>query len=86
MPPLGGVMVEFREEGTNDLLWKAIMQHLPRMDESTFYGNVGGALTEYKVEGVSYTFRKPVPSGTPDPPGEATPNCQYTPIITVSEV
>jgi len=50
-----GVVVCFRLEGTNDLLWTARMSALPATDD-TCVRIADGVETEYKVEQVRFEF------------------------------
>ncbi len=50
-----GVLVCFRLEGAMDLLWKARMSHLPKVDD-TCVTIAGEVETQYKVESVRIEF------------------------------
>jgi len=50
-----GVMVCFRDEDTNDLLWQARLGVLPPID-STCIAIADGVETEYKVEEIRFEF------------------------------
>lgn len=82
MPPPGGVMVEFRDEDTDELLWTAPMNSVPQEDDAVSYAVIGGSPTEYKVEGVTYQFR----AASPLVGENAVAHCQHTPVCTVSVV
>jgi hypothetical protein len=52
-----GNIVTFRMEGTEELLWKAPMQFVPRMDELVGLLENSEVATWYKVEAVKYELR-----------------------------
>ncbi len=78
-----GAVVEFRDNLTDELLWTALLLHIPRIDDVVNYGLIGGGLTTYEVKRVSWEFREPIPL-VEDPPIElAVEHCSYLPIVYV---
>jgi len=78
-----GVAVEFRDNLTEDLLWTALLLHIPRIDDVVNYGLMGGGLTTYEVKRVAWEFREPIPF-VEDPPIElAVEHCSHLPIVYV---
>jgi hypothetical protein len=51
-----GVVVCFRLEDTNELLWKSPMQVLPGPDDTVVLLDAEGGPATYKVEGVKFEF------------------------------
>ncbi len=60
-------IVEFRLEGTLELLWRSVLP-VPRVDDHVYYGVGSGPLTEYEVVSIPTTYRKMVVEG-PSPGG-----------------
>jgi len=71
--------VEFRDNVTKDLLWRALMPCVPEENDKLFYGVDGQATTEYELKSKEFTFAKPATVGE-------TPitDCQYITIVYVT--
>ena len=84
-----GVVVEFRLEGTAELLWEGPFHSIPRVDETLTYALDDEAPTTYKVESVRYDCRVrtiTVLDGQGNPVESVTELCSHTPVVTVSLV
>lgn len=72
-------IIEFRLEGTMELLWRSV-EPCPEVDDHLFYAVGSGELTEYEVVSIQTTYRKLVIEG-PSPGGgeleveDALSNC-----------
>ena len=53
-----GMLVEFRHQDTDVLLWETSIQVLPRKDDVVWYAVGAGALVGYDVKAVKWEFRK----------------------------
>ena len=53
-----GVLVEFRHENTNEILWESSLQLLPQKGDIVWYVIGAGVLTDYDVKSVKWEFRK----------------------------
>ncbi len=60
-------IIEFRLEGTEELLWRSV-EPRPHVDDHVFYGVGSGPCTEYEVVEIRTTYRKLVIEG-PSPGG-----------------
>ena len=71
-----GVFVCFLLEGTDEILWKAPMEIIPRPNDRVGHRNYGSTVdTWYKVEKISWEFEReePVFHGEPLAPPEPFP-------------
>ncbi len=81
-----GAIVEFRDDSTEDLLWTALLFHIPRIDDVVKYSLIDGSLTAYEVKRVAWEFREPIPL-IEDPPVElAVVHCSQLPTVYVELV
>ncbi len=67
-----GVFVTFLLEGTDEVLWKAPMEIIPRPNDRVGHQNHGSTVdTWYKVEKINWEFKREEPvfhGEPPDPP------------------
>ena len=71
-----GVFVTFLLEGTDEILWKAPMEIIPRPNDRVGHRNHGSTVdTWYKVEKINWEFEReePVFHGEPPAPPEPFP-------------
>ena len=86
MADIEPTIIEFRLEGTLELLWRSV-EPCPLEGETVYYGVGSGVLTEYEVVSVYTTYRhlcvdSPPPGGEVAVPG-ALSNCVPTVIVKV---
>ena len=55
----GGLVVEFRDNETDELLWEASMHMLPGEDAVIRHVDVDGVTTTYEVKGTAFGFFTP---------------------------
>ncbi len=85
---VGMVLVEFRLNTTDELLWEAAMLSPPETDDVVPCGVGTGELTDYTVVSLRREFRKTVIPGTVEDPGEVEVEgslCFCTYIVIVKE-
>lgn len=82
----GGVLVEFRHQDTDVLLWESSMQVLPQKIDVVSYAVGDGALTSYDVKGVKWEFRKmTMDDAEGDPQEVITGLSDCKPVVIVKE-
>ncbi len=81
-----GVLVEFRDHDSEELLWGACLQSLPQEGDTLAYAATGEALQDYKAEKVYYRFWQPIGQGVPVPGEPSTVLCQCRPVVFISVI
>lgn len=81
----GGVLVSFRDNATDDLLWQSVMHDVPQEDEVLYWTVGAGVTREYEINRVTRSFSQSELGG--GAPGEAPPtsHCNHVPIVYVTE-
>lgn len=86
MPPAAGVLVEFRDNVSDALLWEAVMNSVPQKDDVVGWSLTGGVPVMYEVQRVRFVFRQPTsqPGGQGGPSTPSSTVCQHTPTVYVT--
>ena len=85
MAAIGGVIVEFRDEDTDALLWKSAMYSIPGEDAEIEWTDSVDVTRIYEVKGSKFEFNSPNPAGSFEG-AISCPESKYKPIIYVKEV
>ena len=85
MPPAGGVIVEFRDNSTQDLIWKAPMHYIPGEDDVIEWADPLDVIRVYEVKGIKHIFNSPNPAGSFFGHLSCT-DAKHTPIVYITEV
>jgi len=85
MPSASGVIVEFRDNATKDLLWKAGMHCVPQEDAVIEWTDPDDVIRTYEVNGIKYAFNSPNPGAAFSGTISCT-DARHTPILFVTEL
>lgn len=85
MPPPGGVIVEFRDEVTKDLVWKGAMHYIPSENDVLEWTDPVDVVRNYEIKGVVHRFNSPNPAGSHSGHLSCT-DAKHTPVVWVREI
>lgn len=85
MPPPGGILVEFRDQGTDTLLWIASLNLMPKENDVLTHKDADGVEKTYELNQVRWNFFSPNPMASFDNEISCT-NAKCRPVAFVTEV